>query len=36
MAKMVSPQHQRDFGHAHGHARMPGVGLLHGIDREHT
>ena len=29
-----APQRQRDLGHAHGHARMTGVGLLHRIHRQ--
>ncbi len=34
MAQMAVPERQRDLGHAHRHARMPGVRLLHGIHGE--
>jgi hypothetical protein len=30
----MTPQHFRDFRHAHGHAGVSGVGLLHGVHRK--
>jgi hypothetical protein len=32
--EVVAPQHFGDFGHAHRHAGMAGIRLLHGIHRE--
>jgi len=32
--QVVIPQHLGDFGHAHGHARMAGVGFLYCIHRQ--
>ena len=31
VAQVVVPQHLGDLGHAHGRARVAGVGLLHGV-----
>jgi len=34
VAKVAMPQRHRDLGHAHRHARMPGIGRLDRIHRE--
>ena len=34
VAQVASPEHFRDFRHAHRHARMAGIGRLHGVHRE--
>ncbi len=36
VAQEIVPQHFGDIGHAHRHAGMPGVGLLHCIHRKGT
>ena len=34
--EVIVPEHFGDVGHAHRHARMPGIGLLHGVHRQGT
>jgi hypothetical protein len=34
VAQVAAPQHLGDLGHAHRHARMAGVRLLHGVHRQ--
>ena len=34
VAQVALPQRHGDLGHAHRHARVAGVGLLHGVHRE--
>ena len=36
MHQEVAPQHLGDIGHAHGRARMAGIGGLHGIHAQST
>ena len=32
--QVIAPQHLGDVGHAHRHAGMAGIGLLHGVHRQ--
>jgi hypothetical protein len=36
MPQMIVPQHLGHIGHAHRHARMPGIGLLNRVHRQGT
>ena len=36
MPVVAVPEHLGDIGHAHRHARMPGLGRFHGVDGEKT
>ncbi len=36
MLHIIVPEHLGDVGHAHGRARVPGFGFLHGIHTQRT